>query len=177
MNGSRSKQIVGAHGSAPSQGRASEVWVGQRGAKITLSPDGKAVAAIDLLERQRGRQPIGMALNRSKLMKQALAQIAAYFSGGGVKFSFPIATDPNSFRAKVYAALRRVPAGQTLSYGDLAHAAGFPGAARAVGTSMAKNPLPLVVPCHRVVAAGGKLGGYSGGLHWKKWLLELEQGA
>ena len=78
------------------------------------------------------------------------------------------------FHKKVLEELARIPAGKVLSYGELAAKCGSPKAARAVGQVMAKNPWPLVYPCHRVLASGGKLGGYGPGLEMKKWLLELE---
>lgn len=80
------------------------------------------------------------------------------------------------FHRKVYRALCKVPAGKTVTYAELARRAGSPGAARAVGTAMAKNPWPVIIPCHRVVAGNGKLGGYSGrgGLVTKRALLALE---
>jgi methylated-DNA-[protein]-cysteine S-methyltransferase len=81
----------------------------------------------------------------------------------------------NDFQRKVLATLRkRVGPGKTISYGELAEVVGHPGAARAVGTAMARNPVPIVVPCHRVLASGGGLGGYGGGLDMKRGLLELE---
>lgn len=79
------------------------------------------------------------------------------------------------FQRKVYAVLRKVPAGKTITYGELAKRAGYPSAARAVGTAMKKNRLPLVIPCHRVLPAGGGLGEYSAGKQWKRWLLEWEK--
>ena len=79
------------------------------------------------------------------------------------------------FKKKVYRALRRVPAGKVLSYGELAKRAGYPGAARAVGSAMKKNRLPIVIPCHRVVPSSGGLGEYSAGKKWKRWLLEHEK--
>ncbi len=78
------------------------------------------------------------------------------------------------FQKRVYRALRRVPSGKVITYGELAKRAGYPGAARAVGTAMKKNRLPVVIPCHRVVPASGGLGEYSAGKRWKRWLLELE---
>jgi O-6-methylguanine DNA methyltransferase len=80
------------------------------------------------------------------------------------------------FQRKVWAALRQIPAGQTESYGRLAAALGTPKAARAVGSACGANPIPLLIPCHRVVPAAGGLGGFSGGLHWKRRLLALEAG-
>jgi O-6-methylguanine DNA methyltransferase len=78
------------------------------------------------------------------------------------------------FQRKVWAALRQIPAGQTESYGRLAAALGAPKAARAVGSACGANPVPLLIPCHRVVPAGGGLGGFSVGLHWKRRLLAIE---
>ena len=108
-----------------------------------------------------------------------LAQaLARYVSGEPVDWPEP----PMDFEAlprfhrKVLTELRRVPAGQVVSYGGLARACGSPGAARAVGQVMARNRWPLVFPCHRVLAAGGGLGGFGPGLAMKKWLLELEGG-
>lgn len=78
------------------------------------------------------------------------------------------------FQRKVYQVVANIPAGQAKSYAEVADAAGSPGAARAVGNAMARNPIPLVVPCHRVLAAGGALGGFTGGLDMKEALLEAE---
>lgn len=81
---------------------------------------------------------------------------------------------PTPFLQKVYNTLRNLKAGETISYGELAEAAGFPGAARAVGNAMGRNPVPLVIPCHRVITATRCLGGFTGGLHLKRALLKLE---
>ncbi len=79
------------------------------------------------------------------------------------------------FEKKVYRALRKVPTGKVISYGELAERAGYPGAARAVGSAMRKNRLPIVIPCHRVIPATGGIGEYSAGKQWKRWLLEYEK--
>ena len=86
----------------------------------------------------------------------------------------PLDVHATAFRRRVWEALRRIPAGETRSYGEIAEVVGVPGAARAVGTACATNPVPIVVPCHRVVAANGGLGGYSGGLARKRQLLDAE---
>ena len=88
--------------------------------------------------------------------------------------TLPLDVHATAFRRRVWEALRRIPLGETRSYGEIAVAVGAPGAARAVGTACATNPVPIVVPCHRVVAANGKLGGYSGGLARKRQLLSAE---
>jgi O-6-methylguanine DNA methyltransferase len=79
------------------------------------------------------------------------------------------------FQAKVWAALRRIPAGGTQSYGQVAATVGAPKAARAVGGACGANPVPLLIPCHRVLASGGGLGGFSGGRRWKRKLLGVEK--
>lgn len=106
-------------------------------------------------------------------------KLQAYAGGQAVSFAkvrceLPSLTD---FQVKVIDFVKRIPYGQVLSYGDVAAAAGFAGAARAVGTVMSSNRIPIIIPCHRVVAAGGKLGGYSAprGIELKQWLLDLEQ--
>lgn len=107
-----------------------------------------------------------------------IARFQAYAAGRCDEFAdVPLAEgDPNSFRRRVLAACRRIPRGKTMSYGELAALVGSPGAARAVGSAMATNCVPLVVPCHRVVGSAGSLGGFSahGGLNLKRRLLELE---
>jgi AraC family transcriptional regulator of adaptative response/methylated-DNA-[protein]-cysteine methyltransferase len=88
--------------------------------------------------------------------------------------ALPLDVHATAFRRRVWEALRRIPAGETRSYGEVAAAVGAPRAARAVGTACATNPVPIVVPCHRVVGAHGSLGGYAGGLARKRQLLDAE---
>ena len=100
----------------------------------------------------------------------------SYFTGSKTPFS-SLTLDLSSyslFQKKVYLALRKVPAGKVITYGELAKRAGYPGAARAVGSAMEKNRLPIVIPCHRVVPLKGGLGEYSAGKQWKRWLLDHE---
>jgi len=110
-------------------------------------------------------------------LAQAADELEDYFAGRRTVFG--VALDRSSrrgFAGDVLAALETVPYGETVSYGELAGMAGRPRASRSVGTTMATNPLPLVVPCHRVIAAGGALGGYGPGPELKVQLLELEGG-
>ncbi len=101
-----------------------------------------------------------------------------YFGGDGMaleRLTVDLALASGEFQRRVYETLRGMaPAGATTTYGELAAAAGRPGAARAVGRAMAQNPVPIVVPCHRVLRAGGGLGGYGGGLSMKRFLLGIE---
>lgn len=89
----------------------------------------------------------------------------------------PVDLDGTPFRRKVWSALRRIPAGRTISYGELARSAGTPAAVRAAGTTCGANPVAIVVPCHRVVRSDGSLGGYGGGVAKKEWLLAHERSA
>ncbi|MFO8011856.1 MAG: methylated-DNA--[protein]-cysteine S-methyltransferase [Phycisphaerae bacterium] len=108
---------------------------------------------------------------------RAARELAEYAAGRRRSFTVPVRLDGlTAFRRALARALRQVPFGRTVTYGDLARRAGRPGAARAVGRAMAANPLPILVPCHRVVAANG-LGGYGGGLALKRRLLALEGAA
>jgi methylated-DNA-[protein]-cysteine S-methyltransferase len=102
-------------------------------------------------------------------------QLEEYFAGRRLVFRLPLDLDQGTpFQRRVWKGLLSIPYGQTLSYRDLARTIGQPSASRAVGAANGKNPLPIVVPCHRVVAADGSIGGFSGGLDTKKKLLGLE---
>lgn len=100
-------------------------------------------------------------------------QLVAYLAGDLVAFDLDLRPEGTPFQQQVWSALRRIPFGQTVSYGDLARELGRPGGARAVGQANGANPIPIVIPCHRVVARNG-LGGFSAGLHRKERLLALE---
>lgn len=101
-------------------------------------------------------------------------QLAAYFAGQRMDFDLPLDPRGTAFQRQVWQALRQIPYGATASYGQVAERVGRPGAARAVGSANHRNPLPIVVPCHRVIGADGALVGYGGGLRFKRFLLDLE---
>ena len=103
-------------------------------------------------------------------------QLREYFSGTRTAFDLPLAPRGTEFQELVWAALRTIPYGETWTYGQLAEAIGRPGAARAVGLANGRNPISIVVPCHRVVGSSGKLTGYAGGVERKEYLLALERG-
>lgn len=127
------------------------------------------------------KQPISMAKITKKLsfedkvLKQAETQINAYFSGKLKSFKVPLDPKGSPFQMKVWNELKKIPYGKTYSYKDIAKKLSKPKAYRAVGNANGKNPLCIIIPCHRVIAANGTLGGYSGGLSIKKNLLRLEQ--
>lgn len=110
----------------------------------------------------------------SGLLDAAVAQVEDYMAGYQVEFDLPLEFEGTPFQTDVWKALTRVPFGETATYGDIAAAIGRPAAVRAVGQANGCNHLPLIVPCHRIVAAGGKLGGYTGGVRLKKALLAHE---
>ncbi|MDX3053702.1 methylated-DNA--[protein]-cysteine S-methyltransferase [Streptomyces sp. NE06-03E] len=107
---------------------------------------------------------------------EALRQLDAYFAGELTEFDLPLHLHGTPFQRSVWAELRRIPYGETRSYGELAELLGKPGASRAVGLANGKNPIGIIVPCHRVIGASGGLTGYGGGLERKQRLLSFERG-
>jgi methylated-DNA-[protein]-cysteine S-methyltransferase len=105
---------------------------------------------------------------------EAERQLSDYFAGKRTQFELPLEPRGTEFQKKVWRHLRRIPFGKTRSYGDIARTVGSPRASRAVGAACGKNPLSIVVPCHRVVGANGALTGFGGGLETKAELLALE---
>ena len=108
------------------------------------------------------------------LLVRAAAQLRRYFDGNEVSFDIPLDLLGTEFQRAVWAALLRIPAGATRSYGDIAREIAAPQAVRAVGAAVGRNPLSVIVPCHRVVGSDGSLTGYAGGLERKQALLALE---
>ena len=120
----------------------------------------------ELAERRDDSPPLG----------EARRQLEAYFAGELREFDLPLAPSGSAFQLRVWEELRAIPYGETISYGELARRVGDPSAARAVGLANGRNPLPVIVPCHRVIGADGSLTGFGGGLDRKRRLLELEAG-
>jgi methylated-DNA-[protein]-cysteine S-methyltransferase len=108
------------------------------------------------------------------VLDDAAAQLDEYFEGVRRSFDLPLALEGSSFQRQVWAQLRKIPFGTTVSYGHVATTLGRSGAARAVGHANARNPIPVIVPCHRVIGSSGQLTGYGGGLRAKRHLLDLE---
>jgi methylated-DNA-[protein]-cysteine S-methyltransferase len=128
-------------------------------------------AFVAELERQLGVRP-----QRSSARTAAVvAQLRAYFAGRRRAFDVPVdLRHVSPFVRRVLTATMRVPAGALVSYGEIARRIGSPGSGRAVGQALGRNPIPIVIPCHRVVAAGGRIGGYTGGLAIKRRLMRIE---
>ena len=117
---------------------------------------------------------LGKEQSRHPILVEARQQLNDYFCGELNSFSMPLAAKGTEFQKQVWHALTQIPYGQTCSYQDVANAIGNPNAVRAVGLANGKNPISVIVPCHRVIGKSGKLTGYAGGLAVKKALLELE---
>jgi len=147
------------------------------------SPIGQLLLAADdsglrYIGFELGRHPVwvGDDWQRDRVaLTGPRAQLDAYFAGELTEFDLPLAAQGSEFDLRVWAELRRIDYGATMSYGELARRVGDPLAARAVGAANGRNPLPIVVPCHRVIGANGSLTGFGGGLATKKFLLEHEQ--
>ena len=127
------------------------------------------------IERYYGKEGSGYSLTPRPLPSHIRAALEAYFAGDLTAIdALPVATKGTVFQRQVWAALRTIPAGTTISYGELSHRIGNPKAVRAVGLANGANPIAIVVPCHRVIGANGSLTGYAGGIERKQWLLEHE---
>ena len=113
-------------------------------------------------------------LESEPLLREARSQLDAYFKGKLKTFKLPLCLQGTSFQEEVWQSLAQIPYGQTLTYGALAKGLGNPKAIRAVGSANGKNPISIILPCHRVIGANGKLVGYGGGLWRKEWLLRHE---
>lgn len=118
------------------------------------------------------RSPIG---HKNGFIEKVIAQISEYLAGERRYFSIPLRLKGTAFQLKVWNELSRIPYGETITYKELAERIGSPGACRAVANACGANPFPIIIPCHRVIASGGKYGGYTGGLDIKLSLLEIEK--
>lgn len=143
------------------------------GQMIVVQSD-RGVHCIDF---QQGAKPLSIDPQwqaSAKFCQTARRQLQAYFNGTLTRFDLPLAPQGSAFQQRVWAELARVPFGKTCSYAELAKRLGQPGASRAVGMANGRNPLSIVLPCHRIIGGSKKLTGYRGGLTIKRQLLELE---
>ena len=136
----------------------------EQGLRYIYFPKGRNTRPIDETWRQK-----------PTFFKEAKRQLGAYFKGDLTLFDLPLAPRGTAFQRRVWDALTRIPYGQVVSYKQIAEAIGHPKAVRAVGGANGKNPIPIVVPCHRVIGSNGKLTGFGGGLDTKSRLIELEK--
>jgi methylated-DNA-[protein]-cysteine S-methyltransferase len=164
---------------APAAGHRSHAVVDSPVGPLTLVAAGGALAGL-YMDAQRHRPPpeaFGEPAGDpgGEPFAEAAGQLREYFAGERTEFDLPLALDGTAFQRRVWAALRSIPYGQTVSYGRLAGRLGQPSASRAVGLANGKNPVSIIVPCHRVVGADGGLTGYGGGIERKRYLLAHEQ--
>lgn len=145
--------------------------------ELLLLGDGESLHGLYMLEAPRPMS-ISAAWRRDpRPFAEVERQLSEYFAGAREVFDLPLQMAGTPFQRQVWAALQQIGYGQTASYGEIAAAVGAPGAARAVGIANGRNPISIVVPCHRVIGANGTLTGYGGGLPRKRYLLDLEHAA
>jgi methylated-DNA-[protein]-cysteine S-methyltransferase len=143
-----------------------------KGINLVIAEDTGAIAGVFF----GTKPPIGFVKAETPLIKKAAAQIDEYLTGKRKKFTLPLVMHGTEFQTAVWRALQDIPYGETRSYKEIAAAIGRPKAVRAVGMANNRNPISIIVPCHRVIGHDGSLVGYGGGLPLKQRLLELEQG-
>jgi methylated-DNA-[protein]-cysteine S-methyltransferase len=144
--------------------------------ELLLVGDGQSLQGIYM---QDGRKPMRIDAGWKRVASpfaHVEAQLREYFDGQRVAFEIPLVLHGTTFERRVWHALQEIPYGETISYGVLARRIGQPSASRAVGLANGRNPISVIVPCHRVIGANGSLTGYGGGIERKRLLLELESG-
>ena len=135
----------------------------------------RAITGLYMLPEHNHAPSVGATWRRDGApFAEARRQLRAYFAGELTEFDLPLEPSGTAFQREVWAALRKIPYGRTVGYAQLAAAVGRPSAARAVGAANGRNPISIVIPCHRVIGAAGALTGFGGGLERKRSLLELE---
>lgn len=143
---------------------------------LTLVADDGVLCGLYMTEQRHRPPQENFGPRDDTLFGAAEEQLEAYFEGGLKEFTLPLRMSGTPFQREVWDQLRRIPYGETRSYGELAGFLGNPGASRAVGLANGRNPIGIIVPCHRVVGASGGLTGYGGGLDRKQRLLDFESG-
>jgi methylated-DNA-[protein]-cysteine S-methyltransferase len=141
---------------------------------LLLAGDSNALRRVSFESSKRSAIPPPDWKQNRAAFAEAIRQLQAYFRGELKEFDVPLAMEGTDFQLRVWNALRAIPYGETISYAQLAGRIGNPQAVRAVGLANGSNPIPIIVPCHRVIGSDGSLTGFGGGLSTKKKLLELE---
>jgi methylated-DNA-[protein]-cysteine S-methyltransferase len=143
-----------------------------------VTEDGKLTGLyMDVAGHEPDEATLGerVTVDDEPVLTSAASQLLAYFAGELTDFDLPLSMEGTGFQRTVWSGLREIPYGETISYGELAKRIGQPSASRAVGLANGRNPISIVVPCHRVIGSNGSLTGYGGGLPRKQYLLALEQ--
>jgi methylated-DNA-[protein]-cysteine S-methyltransferase len=142
---------------------------------LELTANDTALTGLRLVGATLAVAQIQTGKSENKIIQQTCSQLDEYFAGKRTVFELPLATEGTRFQEAVWEELQRIPYGKTISYAQLAQAVDNPKACRAAGSANGKNPIAIIIPCHRVINADGKLGGYAYGLDVKKQLLDLEE--
>lgn len=142
--------------------------------ELLLAGDDEALSLVGFPEGKMRYQPESGWVENATLFEAARAQLSEYFAGKRKHFDLPLKLNGTKFQLRVLDELQRIPYGETTSYGDIANRIGRPRAVRAVGAANGRNPIPIIVPCHRVIGSNGSLTGFGGGLDAKQALLQLE---
>jgi methylated-DNA-[protein]-cysteine S-methyltransferase len=142
--------------------------------RLLLAGDGESLIQVCFQSGPRPQRPADGWIADGAAFRLAIAQLSEYFAGERRRFDLPLAPRGTEFQQRVWRALTEIPYGKTVSYGELARSIGKPSAPRAVGLANGANPLPIIMPCHRVIGADGSLTGFGGGLPIKRKLLALE---
>jgi methylated-DNA-[protein]-cysteine S-methyltransferase len=142
---------------------------------LLLAADHTGLRRIEFMASNRAHRPDPEWREDGRALKEVVRQLRAYFGGKLEAFDLPLAPEGTDFQQKVWHRLCDIPYGETISYGQLAQRIGNPNASRAVGLANGSNPIPIIIPCHRVIGSNGKLTGYGGGLPIKEKLLALER--
>jgi methylated-DNA-[protein]-cysteine S-methyltransferase len=159
-----------------SGGVVNYTWIATPIGRLLVAGDVTGLGLIAFPSGKGARQPESGWIEDASRFDAVRQQLDAYFAGTLRVFTLPLAPTGTPFQLRVWSALREIPYGETISYAELARRVGDPKAVRAVGAANGRNPLPIVVPCHRVVGADGSLVGFGGGLDVKRALLDLERG-
>ncbi len=142
--------------------------------RLLLAGDAHALRGVSFESSKRATSPPPDWKQNRTAFAEVIRQLQAYFRGELKEFDLPLAMEGTAFQLRVWNALRAIPYGETIFYAQLAERIGNPKAVRAVGLANGSNPIPIIVPCHRVIGSNGSLTGFGGGLSTKKMLLELE---
>jgi methylated-DNA-[protein]-cysteine S-methyltransferase len=144
---------------------------------LRLVSDGRSLIGLYMMSEKHDRvaQNDWVEDESAPPFAETKEQLTAYFAGNLTEFDLPLQMAGTNFQKRVWEALKTIPYGITISYGKLAQEIGQPNASRAVGLANGQNPISIIVPCHRVIGANGKLTGYGGGIERKQWLVHHEQ--
>ncbi len=143
---------------------------------LTLTAEDGYLTGLHMHDQRHAPTHVSGAVRDDAWFADIIGQLRAYFDGQRTEFQIPMKLDGTDFQQRVWTQLCAIPYGETISYGELARRVDNPKASRAVGLANGRNPIAVIVPCHRVIASNGGLGGYGGGLDRKTWLLDLEAG-